>query len=58
MYQYLEKKPHNISENELNASEDQAVCTVFAYVDTFILRQVDEYSEVSQLFDALQQQFH
>lgn len=52
------EKPFSINDIEWAAAQDQAVCTVLAYLDPTILKQVEEYFEVSKLLDALQQRFH
>lgn len=54
----LEEKPPNINEIEWSAAHDHALCTMLAYLDSTILKQVEEYFEVLKLFDALQRRFH
>lgn len=39
-------------------SQEQAVYIVMGNLDPSVMKQVEEYSQVTQIFDALQRRFH
>ncbi|OAE22425.1 hypothetical protein AXG93_2381s1210 [Marchantia polymorpha subsp. ruderalis] len=54
----LKDKPMHITNIDWKDSKEQAVYIVMGYLDTSVMKQVEEYPEVTQLFDALQRRFH
>ncbi|OAE27967.1 hypothetical protein AXG93_319s1120 [Marchantia polymorpha subsp. ruderalis] len=49
----LKDKPMHITDIDWKVSQEQAVYIVMGYLDTSVMKQVEEYPEVTQLFDAL-----
>lgn len=54
----LREKSMYISDINWKDSQKQAVYIVMGHLEPSVLKQVEEYSEVTQLFDALQRRFH
>ncbi|OAE18153.1 hypothetical protein AXG93_406s1210 [Marchantia polymorpha subsp. ruderalis] len=54
----LRDKPMHITDIDWRNSQEQIVYIVMDYLDPSVMKQVEEYSEVTRLFDALQKCFH
>ncbi|OAE20363.1 hypothetical protein AXG93_209s1320 [Marchantia polymorpha subsp. ruderalis] len=54
----LQDKSLHIIDIDGRDSQEQAVYIVMGYLDLLVMKQVEEYSQVTQLFDALQRWFH
>ncbi|OAE27897.1 hypothetical protein AXG93_2334s1210 [Marchantia polymorpha subsp. ruderalis] len=54
----LKDKLMHVTDIDWKDSQEQAVYIVMYYLDPSVMKQVEEYPEVTQLFDALQRRFH
>lgn len=55
---FLREKPMHISDIDWMDSKKHVVYIVMGHLDPLVMKEVEEYFEVTHLFDALQRRFH